>query len=153
MAANSSRMMTFDNMKSPLRWLVVALLLAGCSASDNGDVYDPADYRPEVNVDLPRNVQQKQDALIRAFGALQDGLGMEELHERHKDIRLEEAAEEFYAEGALLHLFQWIGPPNGDELPVRMVMKKDEPGLPEVEYQRVYTVTSEDAVFVIRRKE
>jgi hypothetical protein len=130
----------------------VVLLASGCSGGGQEVVYDPADYRPEVDTGAPLEVQEKQDAIIRAFSAIQEGLGWEELAERHQDVRLEEPAESFYAEGAMLHLFKWNGPPEGDDFPVRIVLNKNEPGLPTVELQRVYTVTKEESIFVIQRK-
>jgi len=133
--------------------LAIVLLLAGCSSSGDSDyLYDAADFRPGVDTSLPPEMQAKQDALIRAFKLLQEGRGKEELEEVYTDIRLIESSKRFYGEGAQLHLFEWNGPPSGDDLPVRMVMIKDEPGLPKVEYERVYSVTNKSSVFVIRRK-
>lgn len=140
-------------MHRSIRYLAVAVTVAGCSGGvDEDDVYDPADYRPVVDASAPPEVQEKQDAIIRAFSAIQEGLGWEELAETQPDIRLEEPAGSFYAEGALLHLFKWDGPPQGNDFPVGIVLKKNEPGLPEVELQRVYTVSKEDSTFVIQRK-
>ena len=129
----------------------VFLITVGCSGGEDY-VYNPADFRPKVDESQPPEVQEKQAVLIRAFGSVQGGWNIPDLPERHPDVRIDEPPEEFYEEGALLHAFKWNGPPTDRGFPLRLVMKKDEPGLPEVEYTRVYSVTKEGDIYVIRRE-
>ena len=127
------------------------LLTIGCSGGEQY-VYEPTDFRPQVDESQSADVKERQAVLIRAFGSVQGGWNIPDIPERHPDVRIEETQEDFYQQGAVLHAFKWAGPPTERGFPLKLTMKKDEPGLPEVEYTRVYSVTKEDNIYVIRRE-
>lgn len=139
--------------------ILVLLVLAGCSGAEQGEVFDPAEWQGQVDRSLPPDVQAKQDAVIRLFDAMITvGVEFEFLNSEYADITFTESEQDFF-EGAMdLFRWDWDGPPQGNDFPVQLTMRKDDPSarsesdLPLVEFRRVYTVTGSPGRFVIVRR-
>jgi hypothetical protein len=125
--------------------------LIGCQGEPEPKVYDPVNYQGAIDESLPRPMQDKQNALIRLFTAVQE-VGVAHVSEEDPNLRFEESPEEFL-EDDTVHLarWDWDGEPKGDEFPVVLVLCKDEPGLPEVEKRRTYVVKGSGKRFTISR--
>jgi hypothetical protein len=129
----------------------IAVLLVGCRAEPEAEVYDPENYQGSIDPDLPLAMQDKQNAIIRLFTAIQD-VGVDHISEEDPNIRFEETSAQFF-EDDTIHLarWDWDGPPKDDEFHVVLVLCKDEPGLPEVEKHRTYVVRRSGKRFTIGR--
>lgn len=137
---------------SRITWIALTgltLPTVGCSKTEVV-VYQEVNWQGTVDESLPKEVQAKQDALIRLFTAIQD-YGFEFVTQGEADLQFDESFEQFFGETVDLFRWDWDGPPEGNDLPVVLVLRKDEPGLPEVEVHRTYTVRQSGKTFRITR--
>jgi hypothetical protein len=96
-------------------------------------------------------VQAMQNAMIRLFTAVQQ-VGVEPVSEEDPNIVFQESSEEFFEDDTVeLFRWDWDGPHEGNNFPVVLILRKDEPGFPEVEKHRTYSVTRSGSRFTIRR--
>jgi hypothetical protein len=126
------------------------LFLAGCSTSDP-EIYEPEQGRGAVDINLPPEQRQKQEALARLFEAFRRGVHPGDLEHNESDLAFQEAEEQFFEDTVRVWAWDWDGPPRGDRFPVRLTMQKDEPGVVTVDYRRVYRVERRGSTFVIQR--
>lgn len=133
---------------------LLALLLTACPGPDNTvEVYDPEDWQGNVDPDATPEVRAMQDAMIRLFTAIQQ-VGVDHVSEEDENIRFQESFAEFFEDGTVdLFRWDWDGPPEGNRFPVVLILRKDEPGFPQVEKHRTYSVTRSGADYTIRRSE
>jgi hypothetical protein len=133
---------------------LLILLLAGCPGSDSApEVYDPVNWQGNVDPEAPDEVQQMQQALIRLFTAIQQ-VGVDHVTEEEPDIQFREPFSEFFEDDTVdLYRWDWDGPPNGNRFPVVLILRKDEPGFPEVEKRRAYAVSRSGRTYVVQRSE
>ncbi|MCA9103535.1 MAG: hypothetical protein R3C10_20625 [Pirellulales bacterium] len=128
--------------------LILTLVLAGCGNDEPAPVYEPQKMRGDVDPAAPSDVQVRQQALIKLFDEIMQRISAKY---RGRDVVLAESDEEFFEGFVYLRRWEWAGPPDGDDLSVKLVlMDGDEETLHEV--TRVYTVTG-SGPFTVRRKE
>ena len=139
------------------RIIVVALfavainsILIGCGQKEVVAPYEPEEYEGSIDTSLSKSVQNKQDAIIRLFTAIQE-VGIDQTKVDCPDIEYSETFEEFFGEAADFYRWDWNGKPEGNKFPVRIVLRKDEPGLPEMEVTRTYAVTKTAKGFAVKR--
>jgi hypothetical protein len=130
----------------------LALLLTGCPGPDRvTEVYDPENWQGNVDPDASPDVQAKQNGMIRLFTAIQQ-VGVEHVSEEDPNIQFDEPFSEFFEENTVdLFRWDWDGPPEGDRFPVVLILRKDEPGFPQVEKHRTYSVQRSGRKYTIRR--
>ena len=132
-------------------WLLMLILLSGCQRSDTSNyVYRIEQWQGSVDPRLPPGVQDKQDAIIRLFTAIQD-VGIENVADEQPDILFKEEFDAFFEDTADFFRWEWNGPPEQDIFPVLLTLRKDEPGLPEVSKHRKYRVRNSGGKFLITR--
>lgn len=114
--------------------------------------YYPENLQGTVNKSLPRDLQEKQEAVAAVLGYLLEDGTFESLPEDVPEARFKESLEEFL-EGTL-NLARWDfdGDPTGDDVPVVLYFNKDSTGENQVEVKRVYTVSGSPGRYTIRRK-
>ena len=137
---------------SRITWIALTgltLPTVGCNKTEVV-VYQEVNWQGTVDESLPKEVQAKQDALIRLFTAIQD-YSFEFLTQGEPNLQFDESFEQFFGETVDLFRWDWDGPPEGNDLSVVLILRKDEPGLPEVEVRRTYTVRQSGKTFRITR--
>lgn len=129
---------------------VACSLLVGCGQEVAVEPYEPEDFEGSVDPSLSKSVQRKQDAIIRLFTAIQE-VGIDQTNIDCPDIEFRETFEEFFGDAADFYRWDWAEQPKGNAFPVRIILRKDEPGLPQVEVKRTYSVTNTANGFAIKR--
>ena len=92
----------------------------------------------------------KQDALIRLFTAIQE-VGIDQTRVDCPDVEFHETFEEFFGEAVDFYRWDWNGKPDGNKFPVRIILRKDEPGFPEVEVKRTYEIKKAGRGYSVKR--
>jgi hypothetical protein len=135
-----------------LALLFAQLLVAGCSGPPASPPFEPEAYRGVVDESLSPEQQQRQQVIIDLFYELQMSRDFQDLPEVLPHIRFTETREQFL-EGMLdLHRWQFAGPPNGAEVPLRLFFREDkEPDYPERQFERVYIAEKTDETWIVRR--
>ena len=133
-----------------------ATFAAGCGSDLRPETYEPDESRGKVDQLLAKDVQEKQQVLIDVFELLRRETEFSNL-DIIRRTKFKETEDEFYGEQAIKELssWDWDGPPNGDDFPVKLVFRKEDTEaqrFEEVEVTRVYTVTKDDRDFTITRK-
>lgn len=139
-------------IRSAAAIMALAACVVGCRGGDSPtEAYDPETWQGAIDTSLPDEMQRKQNAIIRLFTAIQE-VGVEAVSEEDPNLRFEEKPREFFENGTVdLYRWDWDGPPKGDNFPVVLILRRDEPGFPEVEVHRTYTVRRSGKRYTIRR--
>jgi hypothetical protein len=140
-----------------LQWTPLALILllataAGCGrpACSPQDAHAPV--LGEVDAYLPPDVQTKQMVLKSFFDGLCKGISLDRLCRQDPNLRFDESLEEFLEPGAIgLGGWQFLGKPDGDDVPVVLYFNLDGTGRNQLKVERVYTVTDTGGRLTISR--
>jgi hypothetical protein len=135
-------------------WAAWGLLaLAGCPAAQE-EAYDPIVVSGEVDVSLAPESQRRQQAVREGLLAVQRGVDFAYFADEAPGVRWEESRDAFFTDRAVdLARWEFMGPPDGARIKLKMVFRIDERGFPEREEVRVYEVDLRGAVAFVKRVE
>jgi hypothetical protein len=125
-------------------------LLAGCGSTAI-EKHDPVELAGRVDPSLSAEQQELQAGVVRVLSAVQRGIAFEYLADHVAGVRWEESPAEFYQGAVSLARWRFVGPPEGNRMPLELVFVLDAPGFPERNERRVYAVTRAGGAIVVRR--
>ena len=132
--------------------LLPCVITLGCGSDKVVDEYEPTEWQGSIDESLSVKMQEKQDALIRLFTAIQE-VGIANYKRDCPRITFRETFDEFFGDAVDFYRWNWDGAPEKDQFPVLLVLRKDDAEFTQVEHRRIYRVTKSGGVFRIRRVE
>jgi hypothetical protein len=134
-----------------VKWLLaLSVVVAGCTKPAQ-PAHDHVSLSGEVDASLPPDAQAKQQALQRLLESIQRGTAFEYLPEHVPQVAFSESRGEFFGDAIELYRWSFAGAPQGNEVPVKLVFRLDQPGFPQREETRAYAVTSSGGGFIVAR--
>jgi hypothetical protein len=107
----------------------------------------------EVDTTLPPAQQELQVTMRDFLRAVQSGADYNRLYTMLPNTVIKEPESSFFGEGVHLVRWDWMGPPHGNVIPVRLEMMLDiAPGDKTVEYERSYKINKASGKWIIARQ-